>query len=163
MSWFKTLILLMLLTIAACADLRVRALSGDEVDQVANIMVTTAPGRIGQIYTRQLKKQLMLDPGMTPTHRLDSALSISSVNTLSVVGSSSNLKKMTMSVSFSLTNLATGKAELVDSISTNATLGAVSSYYGQDESETQGRERLAKLLADRVTNRMQLFFIARDA
>jgi hypothetical protein len=52
--------------------------------------------------------------------------------------------------------------ELTESISTKATLGAISSYYGQDVSETQGQERLAKLLADRVANRMQLFFIARD-
>jgi imidazolonepropionase-like amidohydrolase len=81
---------------------------------------------------------------------------------LSVVGSSSNLKKMTMSASFTLTNLTTSKVELTESISTKATLGAISSYYGQDVSETQGQERLAKLLADRVANRMQLFFIARD-
>jgi imidazolonepropionase-like amidohydrolase len=104
----------------------------------------------------------MMNPGVTPTHTLNSGLSVSSASTLSVVGSSSTLKKMTMSVSFTLTNLATGETELKDVVSTNATLGAVSSYYGQDESETQGQERLARLLADRVANRMQLFFITRD-
>ena len=103
-----------------------------------------------------------MNPGITPTHTLESDLSVSSVSTLSVVGSSSTLKKMTMSVSFKLTNITTGETELKDAISTNATLGAVSSYYGQDEAETQGQERLAGLLADRVTNRMQLFFIARN-
>ena len=162
MSWFKTLSLLLLLTVTACGDLRFRTLSHSEYDQIARIQVNTSSGRVGQIYTRQLKDQLMMNPGVTPTHALNSDLSVSSASTLSVVGSSSTLKKMTMSVSFTLTNLATGETELKDTISTNATLGAISSYYGQDESETQGQERLAKLLADRVANRMQLFFIARD-
>ena len=162
MLWFKTLSLLLLLTVTACGDFRVRTLSDSEYNQIASIQVATSSGRVGQIYTRQLKDQLMVDPGVTPTHALNSELSVSSASTLSVVGSSSTLKKMTMSVSFTLTNLATGETELKDAISTKATLGAVSSYYGQDESETQGQERLARLLADRVANRMQLFFIARD-
>ena len=162
MSWFKTLSLLLLLTVTACGDFRVSTLSDSEYNQIASIQVATSSGRVGQIYTRQLKDQLMIDPGVTPTHALNSELSVSSASTLSVVGSSSTLKKMTMSVSFTLTNLATGETELKDAISTNVTLGAVSSYYGQDESETQGQERLARLLADRVANRMQLFFIARD-
>ena len=162
MSWFKTLSLLLLLTVTACGDFRVSTLSDSEYNQIASIQVATSSGRVGQIYTRQLKDQLMIDPGVTPTHALNSELSVSSASTLSVVGSSSTLKKMTMSVSFTLTNLATGETELKGAISTNATLGAVSSYYGQDESKTQGQERLARLLADRVANRMQLFFIARD-
>ena len=162
MSWFKTLSLLLLLTVTACGDFRVRTLSGNEFDQIASIKVATSSGRIGQIYTRQLKDQLMVDLEITPTHELDSTLSVHSTSTLSVFGSSSNLKKMTMSVSFTLTNLITNETVLTDSISAKATLGAISSYYGQDESETQGKERLAKLLADRVANQMQLFFIARD-
>jgi hypothetical protein len=162
MSWFKTLSMLLLLTVTACGDFRVRTLSGSEYNQIASIQVATSSGRVEQIYTRQLKNQLMMDPGVTPTHALNSELSVSSASTLSVVGSSSTLKKMTMSVSFTLTNLETGETELKDAISTNVTLGAVSSYYGQDESETQGQERLARLLADRVANRMQLFFVARD-
>ena len=162
MSWFKALSLLLMLTVAGCGDFKVRTLSGGEFDQIASILVVRSSGRIGQIYTRQLKDQLMIDPGITPTHQLESNLSVSSVSTLSVVGSGSNLKKMTMSASFTLTNLTTGKVELTESILTKATLGAISSYYGQDVSETQGQERLAKLLADRVANRMQMFFVDLD-
>tara|TARA_B100000575_G_C23031354_1_gene593784 strand:+ start:648 stop:1139 length:492 start_codon:yes stop_codon:yes gene_type:complete len=162
MSWFKSLSLLIILTVTACGDFRIRTLSDREYNQVASILVAPSSGRVGQIYTRQLKNQLMMTPGVTPTHRLESTLSVSSASTLSVVGSSSTLKKMTMSVSFTLINLATGENNLSDAISTNATLGAVSSYYGLDESEKQGRERLAKLLADRVANQIQLFFITRD-
>ena len=100
MSWFKTLSLLLLLTVTACGDFRVRTLSDSEYNQIASIQVATSSGRVGQIYTRQLKDQLMMDPGVTPTHALNSKLSVSSASTLSVVGSSSTLKKMTMSVSF---------------------------------------------------------------
>ena len=152
----------MLMTITACGDFEVRTLSEGEFDKVARIQVATTSGRIGQIYTRQLRDQIMVDSGIPPTHRLDSELSVRSSSTLSVVGSSSNLKKMAMSVSFTLTNLETNETVLADSISTNATLGAVSSYYGQDNSEIQGRERLAKLLANRVSKRIQLFFVTRD-
>ena len=162
MLWFKTLSLLLLLAVTACSDFRVRSLSDSEYNQVASIQVISSTGRLGQIYTRQLKDKLMMNPEITPTYALESSLSVSSASTLSVVGSSSTLKKMTMSVSFTLTNLASGETELKDTISKNATLGAISSYYGQDESEIQGQERLAGLLADRVANRMQLFFMARN-
>ena len=89
MSWFKTLSLLLLLTVTACGDFRVRTLSDSEYNQIASIQVATSSGRLGQIYTRQLKDQLMMDPGVTPTHELNSELSVSSASTLSVVGSSS--------------------------------------------------------------------------
>ena len=58
MLWFKTLSLLLLLTVTACGDLRVRTLSDSEYDQIASIQVATSSGRVGQIYTRQLKDQL---------------------------------------------------------------------------------------------------------
>ena len=142
MSWFKTLSLLLLLAVTACGDFRVRTLSDSEYKQIASIQVVTSSGRVGQIYTQQLKDQLMMNPGVTPTHALNSDLSVSSASTLSVVGSSSTLKKMTMSVSFTLTNLASGETELKDAISTNATLGAVSSIMGKMNPKHRGRKGL---------------------
>jgi hypothetical protein len=160
MSYFRALLgLSLLLFVAACGDIKVRTMADSERNQLANVTVIDASGRVGQLYTRQLRDNLGGNGSNAPTHVLTSNVTSNSVATLSVIGSSSDLKKMTMTVSFELMNSKTGKVELNDTISTDATLGAVTSYFGQDESETQGKERLAKLLADRVARRIQLFLI----
>jgi len=150
---------LAVLLLAGCGDLSIRTLSNDEFAQAAAVLVEETGGRDGQIYSRHLREQLGTPPSSAATHRLKTTISSSSINTLSIVGSSSTLKKMTMTAQFSLINIVTGETDLAESISTNATLGTVSSYFGQDESETNGRQRLAKLLADRVARRVQLFFL----
>lgn len=161
MSYFRALLgLSLLLLVAACSDIKVRTMVDSERSQLANVTVIDASGRVGQLYTRQLRDNLGVNSSNAPTHVLTSKVTSNSVATLSVIGSSSDLKKMTMTVSFELINSKTGEVELDDTISTDATLGAVTSYFGQDESETQGKERLARLLADRVARHIQLFFIA---
>ena len=66
---------------------------------------------------------------------------------------------MTMTARFDLRDLASGESLIADSITADATLGAVTSLYGQDKSETHARERLAILLAQRVVRRLQLHFL----
>ena len=90
---------------------------------------------------------------------LNSTIEATSSATLSVRGAASSLKKMTMTTTFELNDLETGKTLFSDSISGDATLGAVSSFYGQDKSESHARERLAILLAQRVGHRLQLYFL----
>ena len=65
---------------------------------------------------------------------------------------------MAMTASIELRSLTTGKTLIADSITADATLGAVTSLYGQDKSETHARERLAILLAQRVVRQLQLYF-----
>ena len=60
---------------------------------------------------------------------------------------------------FELLNLTNDETLIVDSITADATLGAVTSLYGQDKSETHARKRLAILLAQRVVRRLQLYFL----
>ena len=66
---------------------------------------------------------------------------------------------MSMTATFQLNDLDTGKILFADTVSGDATLGAVSSFYGQDTSENHARERLAILLAQRVVRRLQLYFL----
>ena len=66
---------------------------------------------------------------------------------------------MTMTASFELRNLASSETLIIDRVTADATLGAVTSLYGQDQSETHARERLAILLAQRVVRRLQLYFL----
>jgi hypothetical protein len=74
-------------------------------------------------------------------------------------GATSSLKKMSMTITFELNDVDTGQTLFADSVSGDATLGAVSSFYGQDKSEVHARERLAMLLAQRVARRLQLYFL----
>ena len=58
-----------------------------------------------------------------------------------------------------LRDRTSGERLITDSITADATLGAVTSLYGQDKSETHARKRLAILLAQRVVRRLQLYFL----
>ena len=73
-------------------------------------------------------------------------------------GSTSDLKKKTMTASIVLVDLVTGEVVLTDSLSANATLGTVSAQFAQTRSDRHADERLAMLLADRVAARLHLFF-----
>jgi hypothetical protein len=64
-----------------------------------------------------------------------------------------------MTAEITLVDRSTGEIVLTDSISSTATLGAVSAYFAQTRSDRHGGERLAMLLADRVAARVQLFFL----
>ena len=66
---------------------------------------------------------------------------------------------MSMTVSFLLTDLNTGETLIEDEVIGDATLGTVTSLYGQDKSESHARERLAILMAQRVVRRLQLYFL----
>ena len=48
---------------------------------------------------------------------------------------------------------------LRDTVTADATLGTVSSLFGQDQSELHARDRMATLLAQRVAQRVQLYFL----
>jgi hypothetical protein len=48
---------------------------------------------------------------------------------------------------------------LSDQVTADATLGTVSSLFGQDQSKAHARDRMAKLLAQRVVQRLQLYFL----
>jgi hypothetical protein len=66
---------------------------------------------------------------------------------------------MTMKAKITLVDRSTGEVVLKDSVSSTATLGAVSAYFAQTQSDRHGSERLAMLLADRVAARVQLYFL----
>ena len=136
----------------------IHQLGQDNQDSLKKIMVTDIRSREGQIYTRELRKNYISVANQVK-HILNSTIETTSSATLSVQGAASSLKKMSMTTTFELNDLETGKTLFADTVSGDATLGAVSSFYGQDKSETHARERLAILLAQRVGRRLQLLFL----
>lgn len=156
--WLSRLIIAAsLVWLAGCSSMEMASLGAALEARDVAVNVVEAGGREGQLYSRQLRKRLS-DQQISATHDLSTSLSVSSSTTLSVQGSNSNLKKMTMSASITLTDRSSGDVVLSDTLSANATVGTVSSYFSQIRSDRHGKERLAMLLADRVANRIHLHF-----
>ena len=152
-------IILCSLILTNCGDATIRQLGTENLQNLRQIAVQDESGREGQLYGRELRKLLHIGGKAVENYELISSISFSASSALSVQGASSTLKKMTMSASFELRNLTNGETLIVDSITADATLGAVTSLYGQDKSETHARKRLAILLAQRVVRRLQLYFL----
>ena len=153
------IIMLCGLILTNCSDITIRQLGTKNLQNLQQIAVTDASGREDQLYARELRKLLHIGGKAVENYNLISSISVSASNTLSVQGASSTLKKMSMTVSFELRNLPDGEMLITDSFTADATLGAVTSLYGQDKSEIYARERLANLLAQRVVRRLQLYFL----
>lgn len=156
--WLSRLIVAAgLLLLTGCSGLEIKSLGQALYERNAVIEVVQTGGRNGQLYSRQLRRRLAYVEA-SATHSVSTSLSVSSAATLSVQGSNSDLKKKTMTATFSLTDLATGETVLGETLSASATLGTVSAQFAQLRSDRHADERLAMLLADRVAARLHLFF-----
>ena len=67
-----------------------------------------------------------------------------------------------MLANFKLTKKGNRSVLLQDTVTADATLGTVSSLFGQDQSELQARDRMATLIAHRVAQRIQLYFLKNE-
>ena len=161
--WLSRLIVAAgLLLLTGCSGLEIKSLGQALYERNAVIEVVQSSGRNGQLYSRQLRSRLAYVEA-SATHSVSTSLSVSSAATLSVQGSNSDLKKKTMTATFSLTDLATGETVLDETLSASATLGTVSAQFAQLRSDRHADERLAMLLADRVAARLHLFFTQSDS
>lgn len=156
--WLSRLIVACgLLLLSGCSGLEIKSIGQALYERNAVIEVAQSGGRNGQLYSRHLRSRLAYVEAAA-THSVSTSLTVSSAATLSVQGSSSDLKKKTMTASVSLTDLATGETVLNETLSASATLGTVSAQFAQLRSARHADERLAMLLADRVAARIHLFF-----
>lgn len=87
-------------------------------------------------------------------------LSSASRSVLSSAGVDSSLDTTKMSVSYSLQDIQTGDVLTDGSIEAFATSGTISSFHGQDISAEFAAERLVKLLAERLYQKLQLYFLS---
>ena len=150
------------LILAACSNVNIHQLDRNNQENLKKILVVKVGGREGQLYGRELRKLLYIGGKSSESYQLTSSIKTNSSSTLSVQGTSSTLKKMSMSVSFILTDLETGQTLIKGDVVGDATFGAVTSLYGQDKSESHARERLAILMAQRVVRRLQLHFLGQE-
>jgi hypothetical protein len=148
-----------LLAVAGCSTVTIGQLDETVSAKFGSVSVVETGGRAGQLYSRALRQALYLYGQAVPAYDLTSSISVSSNSTLSVRGVSSTFKKMTMVASFKLTKQGSGDVLLQDTVTADATLGTVSSLFGQDQSELHARDRMARLIAQRVAQRIQLYFL----
>jgi LPS-assembly lipoprotein len=148
-----------LVFLASCSGISVGALDSRVDTEISRVAVIDTGGRAGQLYNRALRRALYVNGEATPAYNLTSTISVSSSSTLSVRGVTSTFKKMTMKAVFTLRKQDDGEILLSDQVIADATLGTVSSLFGQDQSEAHARDRMAKLLAQRVVQQLQLYFL----
>ena len=127
--------------------------------QINSVAVINTTGRAGQLYDRALRQGLYIRGKTAAAYDLTSEIFISSSRALSVRGVTSTFKKMTMVANFRLIEKSSNTVVLEDTVTADATLGTVSSLFGQDQSELHARDRMAKLIAKRVVQRLQLHFL----
>ena len=145
--------------INGCSDTNIRQLDNDIQKSLQMVTVPDISTREGQLYVRELRNLLNVGGKTHEKYELKTEIHMTASSTLSVEGASSTLKKMSMRASFTLYDVKSGKSLFSDSIIADATLGTVSSVFGQGEAETHSKERLAVLLAQRVIRRLQLYFL----
>ena len=155
-SGFFASILVML---AGCSGVSIGALDSRVEADISSVAVIDTGGRAGQLYNRALRRALYVKGEASPAYNLTSTISVSSSSTLSVRGVTSTFKKMTMTAVFTLKRQDDGEVLLSDRVTADATLGTVSSLFGQDQSEAHARDRMAKLLAQRIVQQLQLYFL----
>ena len=158
--------LLVLTTMSTCAVI----FSGCTSTSLSNLYEKTEPafsqidirspkGRAEQLLVNTLKHQI----GFFSEDRrysLDYTLTSASRSTLSVAGSSSTLVDNNMTSSYELTEIETGVLLTSGKVIVSATSGTITSFYGRDVSGQFANERLAILVAERLYQKLQLYFFA---
>ena len=149
-SWIKYFgFAVMFFLISGCSS--VERLNPDDVNALGQIDVTTASQRSDQIFRQNLNLLLARHPQGDIRYRLTSSISQSQSDT-----------STTVKLTYALYDQTTGKTVITESLSLNATFGAVSSLYGQDIAATQAQERLAKQLSEQVYMELLAYFTNRD-
>ena len=162
MWWHKLKFLyciIFLLAAFGCSAVKIGQLDENVSGELSSVSVVETSGRAGQLYSREVRKALYLYGQKPPAYELTSSISVSSSSALSVRGATTTYKKMTMTSNFILTEQSGGNVLLKDTVTADVTLGTVSSLFGQDQSELHARDRMARLIAQRVAQRIQLYFL----
>ena len=127
-------------------------------DKISQITTQNPESHIELLFYKHFNHIARNTP-ISANYMLTYSLDVSNTQTLSVTQNSSNLKNTSVTVEFKLKNTRTGLLIHQGSISSEATSGAVSGLYAQEQSEKFAQERLAILLAQRVYQNLYLYFL----
>ena len=162
MWWHKPKFLcyiIFLLAAFGCSAVKIGQPDENVSGKLSSVLVVETSGRAGQLYSREVRKAFYIHRQTPPAYELTSSILVSSSSALSARGATTTYKKMTMTSNFILTEQSGGDVLLKDTVTADVTLGTVSSLFGQDQSEQHARDRMARLIAQRVAQRIQLYFL----
>jgi len=127
-------------------------------DKISQITAQSPESHIELLFYKHFNYIARNTP-ISTNYLLTYSFEVSNIQTLSVTQNSSNLKNTSVTVEFKLKDTRTGQSIHQGSISSEATSGAVSGLYAQEQSEKFAKERLAILLAQRVYQNLYLYFL----
>ena len=152
-------VLWMAFTLFACSLSTVGNVDGTTSHHFQKIVLPEVSSRARQLMNRSLTDYVGYFDS-DPHYALSYELSSASRSVLSSAGVSSSLDTTKLSVSYSLQDIRTGEVLTDGSIEAFATSGTISSFHGQDISAEFAAERLVKLLAERLYQKLQLYFLS---
>ena len=165
MSFVKKLVPIILaaiyLSFSACSLHTIGEVKKLTESHLRKIDISEAQSRSEQLLRQTLERRI----GSADTdtrYNLSYSLTEASLSTLSASGSSSTLNNTKMSVNYSLKDNETGNELTSGVVSATATSGTITSYYGKGVSAQFASERLVQLLAERVYQKLQLYFLSAE-
>lgn len=121
------------------------SLSVDTQAQLQQLTITTDDGRTEQLFRQEIERLIGDQSGA----RYDLSASITS---------SRGDNSMTMTVRYSLYDQEMGEILINKSVSSSASIGGVSSEFGEEQAVLHAEERLSINLAQKVYQRLLLYF-----
>lgn len=137
------------LLLVGCSS--IERLDTASVSELGQISVSASSNRSEQIFHQHIMQYLDRYPAQDIRYRLTAKISESKSDTA-----------VSMTVRYDLYDQQEGKVLISDSIRVSATIGAVSSLYGQDKAATFASERLAMQLSDKVYLKLLAYFNNRN-
>ena len=147
------------LSFSACSLHTIGEINEHTEKYLRKIDLPEARSRNEQLF-RQTLEQKVGRTDVDKHYQLSYNLTGASQSPLSASGSSSTLKNTKMSVSYNLIDNETGEQLTYGTVSATATSGSITSHYGKDVSAKFASERLAGLLAERMYQKLQLYFLS---
>ena len=147
------------LTLSACSLHTITEVNQLTESHLRKIDLPEAQSRNEQLFRQTLERQIG-SADIDTRYHLSYSLTGASLSSLSASGSSSTLKNTEMSISYILKDNENDRELTRGVVSATATSGTITSYYGQDVSAQFVSERLIGLLAERVYQKLQLYFLS---
>lgn len=142
----KPIFAVMLLVLAAgCSQV---APVEDEVhDKMSQITVTVETGRAEQLFQQEFERLIARKGIADPRYQLDIRIS-----------SNRGENSMVMTANYSLYDSQSGTTLTANDFSSSASIGGITSIFGEEQATIHARERLSGRLAQKIYNHLILFF-----
>ena len=142
MSLLKSIVtVIAVIMLAGC----VTTIPDQTYSALSSVKVSAKEGRAEQLFQKEMNRLIKPDD----TNRYDLSVQISSSR-----GSNS----MAMTINYTLYDQSQGKIVVKKSVSSSASIGAVSSEFGEEQAFIHAEERLSINLAQKIYQRLMVYF-----